>query len=207
MPPPPPPGFALPDWTGPLELDAQLAATPDDIMVRGVLIEGLRRRAITMGVDLGLDRFIPFKGYPIRAQLEILVQASERLNPDRPREGLRWIGQLAMPSVLETMLGKVMLGVLGKNPRSVFERAQHAFKSFGAKTTIKLHSQSDDHVHMHYIDAYAFPRWYHVGFIEGTVSALHHTPSVWTKIHSLTEVEYWCTWVPDAPLDEGPAPA
>lgn len=187
-------GFVAPDFTSPLDVEAHIALAPKDLKIRGMLIDGMQRRLAKKGLLEEPKRYIAFKSYPIEEQLRTLVEVASKLDPDSLRNGMRQVGRMAFPSALETMAGRVVLGVLGRQPHAIFKAAGKALELVGARAQADVVESSSTHTWLHYFDLYAFAECYQVGVVEGVCLACGCEPDVMIKKHSPTEVELLVRW-------------
>ena len=189
----PPQGFVTPDWNAPVDVEAVLARVPDQ-KVRGFLMAGMLSRLQKMGVTLDAPPVVAFQNYPYRAQLELLLRGARALEPNAVRQGLRRIGQMAFPRAWETLPGRVVFGVLGRDVEAIFKVASKGYEMVGANARITVPEVSQHHAHVVLHEVYAFPDAYHVGVCEGAALACGKKPEVLLKVHSPTSVELWCQW-------------
>jgi uncharacterized protein (TIGR02265 family) len=189
-----PDGFVLPDWNAPLDVEAAMALAPAQVQVRGFVISGMLARLKAQGVTLDTPGFVPFRSYPYRQQMELLVKGAQALAPGNVRQGLRLVGRMAFPSVLETLPGRVVFGVLGKDVQAIFKVAAKGYEMVGAHARVTVPVVTASHAHLVLQDVHAFPEAYHVGVCEGAVLACGKTPQIWLKTNSPTHVELWCQY-------------
>lgn len=193
-----PEGFSRPDFDAPLDVEAHVALAPGDLMIRGMLMEGMQRRLEKTGLLGERRRYLAFKAYPIEEQLRALAEVASKLDPTSVRRGMRELGRMAFPSVLETMAGRVVLGVLGKEPEPIFRACGKAFELVGARARIDVVEASDHHAWLHLRDVYAFAEVYQVGVAEGVVLGCGYEPDVSLRVRSPIEVELFVRWTKKA---------
>jgi uncharacterized protein (TIGR02265 family) len=83
-----------------------------------------------------------FGDYPLSLAAEILLDGASRLYPDEPRQvGLRRMGWIVYPTLLSTMVGRVVFGSLGSDLQAALSRASRGFEisiSQGSCTVLQL---------------------------------------------------------------------
>src|SRR5262245_17235810 len=125
-----PPGFVPADDHGPLDLDYRIAHVPAHAVVKGMFIRRLVDDAAKHGHTLAVkERLIAFKDYPVPVYLNALVEAARVLHPSEPpRRALRLLGHGVYPQLVDSMIGKVVFGVLGRDIHSILRVASKAYE-------------------------------------------------------------------------------
>jgi uncharacterized protein (TIGR02265 family) len=193
---PAPPGFVPVDWSAPFDPVAHIAACPAEFTIKGVIAHGVVRRLERGGyAPAGRYSFQTFKDYPLREHLELVVDAARLMHPDQPlREALRRLGRVAYDDVLETLIGRVVFGVLGKNFPGIVRLSAKAYEIVGSRARVTMVAASDGFAHSHIKDAFGFLDTYQIGVYEGTMAYCGHVGEVLIKRHSISEAEVWCEW-------------
>jgi len=190
----PPKGFHPPDWDAPVDLAAQLLIVPPGKSVRGFVIAGMAQRFRERGLEIpGTRELVGFKSYPFAQLLHASMDGARLLDPKHLRRGMREAGRMAFPATLDTMVGKVVFGALGKDAAAVFKAAGKAYEMVGTGSARAV-SVGPRHAHIDLQGLYAFPESYHVGVCEGVVLACGGLPDVMIKQAGPTEVELFCRW-------------
>ena len=124
----PPAGFAPPDWGAPLDVENLLSEVPDDATAKGMFLARLLKEVTALGLSPPTtERFQAFHDYPLKRHLELHVEVASLLYPNEPpREGLRRLAGLAYQAFSETHIGKVILGVMGRDPVRIMKLAGRA---------------------------------------------------------------------------------
>jgi uncharacterized protein (TIGR02265 family) len=109
-------GFVDPPWGAPVDVPRILRQIPETGQVAGVFLQPLADGARRCNVTLpsARERYRHFAFYPMREHVQLMVEAAPVLFPNRPlRSVLCKLGRLAPRSLLESTIGKVMLGSAG----------------------------------------------------------------------------------------------
>jgi uncharacterized protein (TIGR02265 family) len=104
--------FLEPPWPAPLDGAAVLRLVPESATVAGLFLEPLADSARRVGKPLpsARDRYIPFRFYPLREHVSLLLETCARLYPNLTlRHALRKLGHGAPKALIASTLGKVVL--------------------------------------------------------------------------------------------------
>jgi uncharacterized protein (TIGR02265 family) len=181
--------FVVPDWDAPLNVDASLRAVPDGATVKGMFLQRLLDDAAAKGVaPAGRGPYRAFKDYPLRELLEIEVELAPRLFPAVAlREGLRRLGWTAYPTLVSSLIGRIIFGVLGDDLPAIFRTAMKGYKvsiSVGSASVIEVGS---NHAVIRLQEMYNFADSYQVGVFEGVFR--HYDRSGKVKCHRTGEFD------------------
>ena len=193
----PPPGFVKVDMRAPLDVDAYLAHCPAEATVKGMILTGVLKKLEKRGVKVPahFGPFQPFKTYPLRDHMRLTVEAAQLAFPTLPvREALRQLGNTTYPEVLETLIGKVVFGALGKDPGAILKLSAKAYAIVGSQAQVRVLDSGKNFVHNHVKGAYGFLDSFHVGVAEGVFIACGRPGEVFQKALSLSEAETYMEW-------------
>jgi len=105
--------YVEPPWAAPLDVAAALRSIPETATVTGMFLNPVVEKARRRGFELpsARERYVPFRFYPLREHAHLLVEACVRLYPELPmRQALRRLGRGAPQALVNSMIGKVVLG-------------------------------------------------------------------------------------------------
>ena len=105
--------FAEPPWNSPVDVPRVLRAVPDDGTVAGMFlqstVDGARR--LNTVLPSARERYRPFGFYPMREHVQLMLEVAPVAFARVPlRTTLYKLGLLAPRALLESTLGKVVLG-------------------------------------------------------------------------------------------------
>jgi uncharacterized protein (TIGR02265 family) len=195
--------FSAPDFTGPLDLPAHLAATPVDESCKGFFFTGvvdLVRKLRPGRDDELLDgvvgrRWVAFRDYPLRDNLRLLSNAVGILYPRLAgRDAMRRMGWLAHPFFAESIVGKVVYGLLGSDPDALIASGPRAYELSLRYGRMYVQRCGPRHWRAR-LEHVAFFDTYHVGVVEGALRMRAVVPRVLLRIESRTCGELDITWV------------
>jgi uncharacterized protein (TIGR02265 family) len=195
--PEPPPGFAVPSFTAPLDLEAHLALVPAHATVKGTIAQATVDALVSAGKPAPAEKFTPFRDYPMRSLIELNYRSAQTIYPDVPvREGLRRLGKVVFPAFTQTLLGKVMYGVFGNNVASIFKIANKSYDMTQNVGRCRTEVVGGNAVRISFVDTYTFLSSYHFGIIEGTLEACRVTGAVWLHERTASEGDFHIAWEP-----------
>jgi uncharacterized protein (TIGR02265 family) len=121
----------LPDWNAPLDVEEVLARIPPDAVVRGLFFQELARQCEARGKPPPPSmppRLVPFGNYPLHAYCSSVIETARAIEPDVPlREGVRRVGRAAYPALAQSMIGRVVFGVLGNDYLAIIRLCAKAY--------------------------------------------------------------------------------
>jgi uncharacterized protein (TIGR02265 family) len=94
-----------------------ISETPHANTVKGMYVTGIGQALNARGVSyVAPARIHPFKDYPLREYMELLLDSAVTLYPDVPvHVGLYRLGQLAIPTFGSSIVGRVIMGTVGQS--------------------------------------------------------------------------------------------
>jgi uncharacterized protein (TIGR02265 family) len=184
--------FAPPRFDRPIDVDSMLAAVPSNAANKGVIVkaafDAVRARpelaawtdeAIWQGAGQTLPLPGLFQNVAFRPYLDVLVFGARLLRGDAIGEGLREIGMAIYPGFVETLVGRMVFGALGRSPLRVLMMGPNGWRicnNFG-----EVHSEQLDAAHLRY-DFLGHPfgllETLYVGTVEGACRVLGITPEI-----------------------------
>jgi uncharacterized protein (TIGR02265 family) len=189
-----PPPFVRPNFDHELDSKPYLDRVPEGTCCKGMffndIINNVRR--MSPGAEKLLPgasrRYVPFRDYPLREHMGLTAAAVPLLFPRMlSREGMRRLGWLSYPTFAESMVGRVVFGILGNDLEQIFSVGPRAFPisvNRGRATAERLGSN-----HFRYVfrDFFGYLDTYYVGVIEGPI--LHHkrVPDVRLHLETLSD--------------------
>jgi uncharacterized protein (TIGR02265 family) len=190
-------GYAPPDLSRPLDVDAWLRSIPATATGKGLVAESILDSV--PGHKLTDVKFAPFREYPLRDLLELKVAAARVLRPHAPlREGIAVVGQALFPKFVATLLGRVMYGVFGGNVSSILRMANKSYEQTQNLGRVETTVVSPTSVRMHFTNCWTFLDSYHVGVVQGTLAACKVDGVVHVKMDSDSEGTLLVEWRPRA---------
>lgn len=99
------------------ELHRWIEETPTSCTVKGMYIVGVLQALENRGIEPREPmRVQQFKDYPLTQYMELLLDAALTLYPESaPKEGLRRLGQLAVPTFSHSIVGAVIMSTVGRS--------------------------------------------------------------------------------------------
>ncbi|MEZ4223159.1 MAG: DUF2378 family protein [Polyangiaceae bacterium] len=185
--------FRAPDMGAPLNADLHRELMTGNRTVKGMFFEPLLRAMPERGGRN--QRYVAFRSYPMSDYMELLIDAAKALHPDHPlREALRRVGHLGYPTFAESLIGRVIMGVLGDDLNAIMARAPRAYSVSiepGEVRSLQLHN---NHWRMAFIDMPNFVDCYQLGVVEGAIMHCGAEPSVRTCSLALDTAVFDVRW-------------
>lgn len=160
-------GFEAPDWDAPIDVELHLEGVPEHAQMRGLFMDAIVRRARTKGAQLGRERYLPFRFYPLREHLEVLVAGARILHPEASlRRALYQLSRLALPTFQKSTVGRVLSSLAPLHSRAglgLLARSYQATRNVGSARVGAVTAES---AIFELRDVHDFPDCVHLGIIE-----------------------------------------
>lgn len=195
---------ALFDHTGPLspfdreerDVADALRRAPADATIKGMFINGLIDMAASQPLahpdglaidDRTLRRRPTFKDEPLRDFMRLAVAVARNGWPGRPlRDGLKAVGAQTYRTFLESLTGRVVFGVLGKNIVGLIGATTKAYGLTQSHGRAVVVDASDDHCVLEYRELHQFLDSLEVGVVEEAVRSCGLVPLITLELDSPT---------------------
>jgi uncharacterized protein (TIGR02265 family) len=200
-------GFRVPDWSAPLDFAAARAALPDGATCSGMYVEqvlalagrkGARER-VAEAAKLSKTSYSMFRNVPYAHFVDVLEAAVPVLDEGgtrTSREVLRRIGQTFYPMLAATLAGRVVFGVMGRDPDRVLAIGHKGWQmalNFGEVTVEKVASHT---FHYRFRDTPAFLDTATIGVLEGAGDALGVKTEVTIDLQDIANAVLEIRWAP-----------
>jgi uncharacterized protein (TIGR02265 family) len=165
--------------------------------VKGFYLRALVRELASNGHHLTTHQsYREFSDYPVAAAHELLNECAERLYPqERKHEALRRVGWIIYPTLLSTMVGRVIFGSLGNDFPAVLRVASRGFEVSLSQGRYEAVHVGSNEARVQVRDFPLFPESFLVGVFEG---ALAHYGFVEGKVEvrvlSSMDVDLQLSW-------------
>lgn len=168
--------FVSPRFDEDLDVEAYLERVPDDACCKGMFFGDLVDAAKSVSAqataevtrELGQRRYIPFKDYPLREHMTLSSRLVPRLFPQYPtREGMRRLGWLVYPLFKQSLIGRVVFGVLGHDLDQVMRVGPRSFELSLTRGRAVGEKIGERHYRYSFREIYGYLDSYYVGVMEG----------------------------------------
>lgn len=182
--------FSAPDFSRELDPLPYLERVPPDALCKGMffhdVLKAVQRVSPTAAAQLvphmGQRRYVRFKDYPLREHMELTAEAVKLLYPQLPsREGMRRLGWLAYPTFADSMVGRIVFGVLGKDLDRIFEVGPKSFEVSMTRGRAVARRLGEAHWRYELKEVFGYLDSYYVGVLEGPIR--HHGLVPDVRIH------------------------
>lgn len=191
--------FRRPVWSAPLDPAPYLARAPKRATAKGMFFGMVQQELGRVGklgaVAEAAETYRSFKDYPYLDLLKLEVAACPQLYPGLTlRESMRKLGTRVFPMFLNQMIGRVIFGVVGKDPQQLLKLAARGYAvaaSVGTATAIDVGETCGT---LRLRNVCNFPSSFHVGVLEGTLKHIGVTSEVEVLEHDLFDVDLRAHW-------------
>ncbi|MDD9946742.1 MAG: DUF2378 family protein [Myxococcales bacterium] len=190
-------GFVDVDSWAPLDVPAELAAIPSDATISGMFPAALLAEAQRHGYMLrsARERYLPFKFYPVIEHADLLAESAGLVFPAVPiRKGLRKLGRAAPNALLQSTLGRVVLGAAEHSPVPLLEALANAYGLNLRPGHADLLEHGEGYAVIALREIHYFLDCHHVGTFEGALRRAGTSPQVRVRMLGVGAADLLCTW-------------
>ncbi len=183
--------FVRPRWDAPLELETLRATVPPTATVKGMFFTGPLELAARTGRPVATTkRYVLFKDYPLTEHLDVLAESAAAIYPrEPPREGLRRLGRAAFSVFADSLVGKTVLGIAGRDFDAALRLVTRAYKTIGPVGTGEVTETNAEGAVLRLRDIWNFPDSYHLGVFEGAMDHYERPGEILVRVHGPAEVD------------------
>jgi uncharacterized protein (TIGR02265 family) len=188
--------FVEPNWHAPVDLNRTLGNVPESATITGMFMEPSAREARKLGKPLpsARDRYVPFRFYPLREHVQLLVEAGAVFYPELPlRMALRKIGRAGPNAFLASTLGRVSVG----SAHGTLDFIERLAKSYAINLPGSRAETLELDAHNALVrlqNVCFFADCHHVGVFEGVLRYAGVQGQIKIRAHSERDVDFWCSW-------------
>ena len=188
-------GFEVPSWSAPLDAEACIRRTPEDIGVRGLFFQLLVNEAAAAGKAAGMAQYSSFVHYPMREYMRVAVDVAGVLFGDVPlRAALRDLGSRIYPAFKRNMAGAALFAAAGNDFSKVADLAGRAYSISITRGGVSTKLLGNKRVLVQLRGIYNFPDCLQVGVWEGALAACHCSGQVALRSLSECDVDFEIAW-------------
>ena len=186
------------DWTLPLDVQAELRALPRNGWIRGVFLDSLVQRLDQ--ARLGHAEFPGYQilaKYPIDEYTRLIDFAAHSLYPQLPkREGMRRLGRNIYPAFFDSMVGKAIFHVAGKDFSRAVQVSPLAYAVGVSPGRARVARVSAGYSYVELRDVWGLTEAFQVGVWEGALSAFGLSGTVRGRALSPCDIDIETVWQP-----------
>ncbi|MET0285612.1 MAG: DUF2378 family protein [Polyangiales bacterium] len=172
-------------------------APAPNVTVKGFYLSALVRELASHGHHLtSRSSFRDFADYPLAQAKEMLDETAQRLYPhERKGEAMRRVGWIIYPTLLGTMVGRVIFGSLGDDLQAVLRVAGRGFEVSISRGRYELVAVGKNHAHVRVREFPLYPETFLLGVFEGALARYGYADAkVFARKLSLTDVDLHLEW-------------
>lgn len=191
-----PAGFHLPDWESPLDVESHLALVPEGCTAKGLFLRALLAEVERHGRSLPTrETYQGFHDYPLRHCLEQLVDGARLLYPGVPlRTGIRRLSWLAYDAFADSLIGRVIFGVLGRRVGAILGLAGRGVAHAANVGKVETEMLDEGEAILRAADVYAFLDCFGVGLVEAILRRCDAEGLVAVRMRSPTAGDLYVRW-------------
>jgi uncharacterized protein (TIGR02265 family) len=187
--------FISPDWNASLDVEERIALMPSWVTIKGMFFQSLIKQTQQHKKPLLGENYVSFKSYPAQDYMRLSIKIVGILYPDLSlREGLRRLGQSVYPTLLQSMIGKVVFGALGNDVVAVMKLAPKGYALASKVGKAGVREISETHAILAFEEFFGFYDCYHIGVVEGAILACGKKPQIQFRIPQPGKLEMLCRW-------------
>lgn len=149
--------------------------TPADAKVKGMFIESFMNSLTRERIPRpSTKRFVAFSDYCLRDWMLMMLESTELLYPRlQPQVGLRRVGQLAYPTLVNSTVGKIIFSLAGRSWKDALSLSSRAYAVSLTPGSANLVHVGDHDAILELRDVWNFADCYQVGVMEGAMEAFN----------------------------------
>lgn len=187
--------FIFPDWNAPLDVEERLRLMPSNVTIKGMFFQSLIKQTQQHGRHLPGESYVSFKSYSAQDYMRFSIKIAGLIYPELTlREGLRRLGQNVYPTLLQSMIGRVVFGAFGGDVYAIMKLVPKGYAVASKTGRVEVREISDDHALIACEEFYGFYDCYHIGVIEGAILACGKKPLVQFRTPQPGKLEMLCRW-------------
>ncbi len=155
-------------------LEAWIEETPRTATVKGMYVDSLLSMVERTGAPrLTEKRYFPFKDYPLRDAMRIMLDSAAVMYPtNSPRDGLVRLGRQVFPTLTASTVGKVLFSVAGRSWERSLKLTSKAYEVSITPGTGALAELTDRSARIELRSIWNFADTYQVGVMQGAMESL-----------------------------------
>lgn len=189
--------WSEPPWRDPLDAEAVIAAIPSSATITGIFLQAVADMAKQRGVTLPSAResYVGFRQYLLREHASLMVEAARACWPREPlRGGLRHMGRGSPQALVQSMIGRVVLGSV-EGPLEILRAMAKSYALHTKPAQIEVVEHAPGRAVVRATDVLYFLDSHHVGVFEGVLKfAQVEDRRVRIHAYSDTEADLLCEW-------------
>ena len=186
--------FRAVDFAAPMDVEARIAETPATATTKGMFFEPLARSGRQWAIPCEA-RYVPFRDYPLRDHMRLIVAYGRKRFPDLPaREAMRRVGWEAFPALMSSVAGRVLYTFAGRDVRAALRLAPDAYKHSIKPGSVISRLNTPSQVVLEYRDVWNLAECYQVGVVEGGCRAFGAEARILVRVHSSANIDMLIRW-------------
>lgn len=185
-----------PPWYAPLDADACVRAIPESASMTGMFLQAVQdvARGRNVAVGSGRERYTAFNRYPLREHCQLLIEVGRAVYPRASlREALRKLGRGAPETLVNSLIGRVVLGSV-EGPVATLRAMAKSYMLHMSPGTLEVVELDERSAVVRLNEIYNFLDCHNVGVFEGVLRYAGVRGRVRIHSHSPFEADLLCEW-------------
>jgi uncharacterized protein (TIGR02265 family) len=176
-----------------------IETTPQKNTVKGMYVQGLLDAIDSRGVTRPpRDKIQTFKDYSLREYMELLLDSALTLYPTSTVQvGLRRLGQLAIPTFTTSIVGRVIMGTVGRSWDLALKCVSRGYEVSLKPGKATVAEMTNTRALLQLRDVWNFGDTYQVGVVEGLMDWCGIDGKIVPKVISRSSVDLEIEWQPE----------
>ena len=189
-----PSSFATPDLTRAFDVEAYLALVPHGATVKGMFWNDLQRVAAGAGINF-TGHYATFNDYPLVDYMRSVARLARIVSPSAPiLEGIRLIGKRAFVTLSQSLTGRVLFAIAGRDLLATLALASDAYRRCLSPGEAQLREMGAGRAVVELRSVWNFPQAYQVGVFEKAIEHFGHVGTVRMRLLSPCDADYLLEW-------------
>jgi uncharacterized protein (TIGR02265 family) len=197
-------GMRPPDFTSPIDVEAHISRLPANATTKGMFFNALidrvggRASRSELMYRAGLPestRFLPFRDYPMAANIRLTVAVAVLLYEREPMGvALHALGRVAVDAFRESHMGRIVLDALNMDPATLFRLAPRIYGALFNFGRIDFESVTSTRCRMYVRSMPIFIETFQVGAIESALELSRARGKVELSLDSIADAVVEVSW-------------
>lgn len=173
----------------------RIERTPRSHTIKGMYVAGIQDTMRSLGMETDALKIQQFKDYPIRDFMETLLDATVTLFPKKPvAEGLKLLGEQAIPTFAASIVGSVIMGTVGRSWNLALKCVSRGYEVSLKPGRAVVAEISNGQALVELREVWNFGESYQVGVINGLMQWCGLKGEILPVIKSQCDVDLQIVW-------------
>jgi uncharacterized protein (TIGR02265 family) len=178
----------------------RIERTPSSHTIKGMYVAGIQDTMRSLGMETDSLKIQQFKDYPIRDFMETLLDATVTVFPKKTvAEGLKVLGEQAIPTFAASIVGSVIMGTVGRSWSLALKCVSRGYEVSLKPGRAVVAEIGNGKALVELRDVWNFGESYQVGVISGLMQWCGLNGEIQPIAKSQCDVDLQIVWVEASP--------